>query len=921
MSATPPNDLTGLHPTALPSERRVDIAFTEKDAQLRRDVHELGIVVGELLREQCGEALFQMVERARVAAISRRDGDAEASATLDAIMRAFTITEARDFIRAFSTYFQVVNTAEQVHRIRRRRDYLKSASIRQPGSTEEAIFRLRDTGLDLAATRKLLESLRIVPVFSAHPTAPTRRTILKRHQTIVRRLVDMQNPLLTPSEWAAAIDAIRTEVTAIWQTEETPSEARTVFDELEHALFFLTDVIYRVIPAFYEGLDRALQNAYGASLDEPPPTMLRFASWIGGDMDGNPEITARTIREVLARQRALILNLYHSECRDLSNKLSQSTARVGVDAAVHERIRAYSGHFGRDMGSVPLRHRDMPYRVLLRLIMARLQSTHDDGHFPYESSDELLADIRLIAQSLEANKGRNAGLFAVRRLIRRIETFGFHFVSLDLKQSAIAIRGVVGRCLGDEAWMQRTPDERADRIRAALRRNDSPREDLDNESKRALAIFQAIAFCRRKYGKRAIGPFIVSMSHGVDDLLSVLLLGRWGDLRGTGGGVPLDITPLFETTEDLANAHSTMRQLLQDPIYWEHLAKRHRRQIIMIGYSDSNKDGGLAAARWLLKQTQSSLVQVLDDAGVDFTLFHGRGGTISRGGGKTHAAVLGSPPGAVRGRLRAVEQGELVSTKYGVRGIAMRTLEQAMGSVALASIPQAQPADRPQWQEMMEVLTRVSRDHYKALVYDSPGFYGYFRDATPVDVIERMQSRQGLSLQPHDTIDDLHGVPWTAAWTQSRNILPGWFGFGTGLRAIVAQFGLEAVREMGRDWFFFRALLGDVELVLSKADLAIAGRYSVLAGDLHARFFGTIRDEFVLATEQVLAVRSQQVLHQFNDTLRRSIRLRNPYVDPMSLLQIELLARWRAGKRSDEALYQALVASIHGITRGLQDAG
>ena len=375
-----------------------------------------------------------------------------------------------------------------------------------------------------------------------------------------------------------------------------------------------------------------------------------------------------------------------------------------MDGEVHERIRLYTGHFGKDMGAVPLRHRDMPYRVLLRLMQARLQATHDDGSYPYESAEEFLDDIRLIARSLTRNKGANAGLFAVRRLIRRVETFGFHFMTLDLKQSALAIRTVVGRCLNASDWLERTPEQRAERIREAIRRNESPRDDLDNESKRALAVFQAVAFCRRKYGRRAIGPFIVSMSHGVDDLLSVILLGRWGDLHGPGGSVPLDIAPLFETSEDLANAHGTMRQLLQDPIYWEHLSRRNRRQIIMVAYSDSNKDGGLAAARWLLKQTQSALVQVLDDAGVEFTLFHGRGGTISRGGGKTHAAVLGSPPGAVRGRLRAIEQGELVSVKYGVRGIAMRTLEQAMGSVALATaLPQqAGPAETALWHEIME---------------------------------------------------------------------------------------------------------------------------------------------------------------------------------------------------------------------------
>jgi phosphoenolpyruvate carboxylase len=308
---------------------------------------------------------------------------------------------------------------------------------------------------------------------------------------------------------------------------------------------------------------------------------------------------------------------------------------------------------------------------------------------------------------------------------------------------------------------------------------------------------------------------------------------------------------------------------------------------------------------------------------VDFTLFHGRGGTISRGGGKTHAAVLGSPPGAVRGRLRALEQGELVSIKYGVRGIALRTLEQAMGSVALASaLPErASAQETTLWHDMAEELSRVSREKYKALVYDTPGFYEYFRHATPVDVIERMQSRQYSAPAAARGIEDLHGVPWTFAWTQSRHILPGWYGFGTGLKALTSRHGVAAVREMARDWYFFRALLGDVEMVLAKADLTIASRYSALAGDLHQRFFGPIRDEFDLCVGQVLAIQDQQVLLEGNASLRRSIRLRNPYVDPMSMLQMVLLRRWREGGRQDEALYSALVASINGITRGLQDSG
>lgn len=921
MSAWNPNNLTGQHPTTRATEKRQDIEFAEKDEQLRRDVHALGELVGELLREQCGEKLYQVVEDARRAAIARREAEPGASARLDGMLEQLTLEESRDFIRAYSTYFQLVNTAEQVHRLRRRRDYQRSASIRQPGSIAETIHRLREAGVDYQAAQRLLESLRVVLVFSSQPTAPTRRTILRKHQAIARRLVDMQNQALTATEIGAMLDAIRTEATTIWQTEETPGIARTLADELEHTLFFMTDVIYRAIPLFYEAIESAMRENYGACPELP--TLVRFGSWIGGEMDSDPDITARSVRETLGRQRALILDLYHRECRDLSNKLSQSTTRVAVNADIHDRIRLYSGHFRTVMAAVPLRHRDMPYRVLLRLIMARLQATHDDDAYPYESAEEFLTDLQLIAHSLLQNKGANAGLFALRRLMRRVETFGFHFLGLDLKQDARTIRQVIGRCLNEKDWLERSPEGRAERIREALRRNESPHAELDNESKRALAVFQAIAFCRRKYGRRAIGPFIVSMSHGVDDVLSVMLLGRWGDLHGPGGSVPLDITPLFETTEDLDNAHGTMRQLLQDPIYWEHLARRRHRQIIMVSYSDSNKDGGLAAARWQLKQTQSALAQVCDDAGVDFTLFHGRGGTVSRGGGRTHAAVLGSPPGAVRGRLRALEQGELVSAKFGVRGIALRTLEQAMGSVALATaLPERGSVEETNlWHQMAEDLARISRDKYKALVYDTPQFYEYFRRATPVDVIERMQSRPAAGEQTSQGIENLQGVPWIFAWTQSRHILPGWYGFGTGLKAIVETHGLDAVREMARDWYFFRALIGDVEMVLAKADLAIAQRYSRLAGELHPHFFALIGEEFELSVRQVLAVLDQQVLLEPNDTLRRSIRLRNPYVDCMSILQIALLRRWREGGRQDEGLLQALVASINGVTRGLQDSG
>ncbi|MGI9342498.1 MAG: phosphoenolpyruvate carboxylase [Gammaproteobacteria bacterium] len=925
MSASNPTEATGLHPTARPAEKRRDIQFSKKDEALRQDVHDLGEIIGELLKEQGGEALFDLVEAARKTAIDRREGDARAGAHLDSLVKSLSASASRNFVRAFSTYFQVVNAAEQVHRIRRWRDYLKDDSIRQPGSFEEAIFGLKDHGFNLQEVYDLLCKLDIEPVFTADNIEPTRRTILRKQQNIVRRLVEIQNPVLTPQERNANYESIRSDVTTIWQTEEHPPGERTVFDELEQVLFFLTDVIYRAIPPFYDRVRDALVDAFGEEARSLRiPQVLKFASWIGGDMEVRRDITARTMRETLARQRSLALDLYFNECRVLAGKLSQSSTRVDTSADILERIEYYSGHFPNAAGQVPLRHRDMPYRTFLKLISERLQSTYDDDVFPYESPDEFGRDIQLITDSLRLNKGHHAGLFSCRRLLRRIETFGFHFLTLDVRQNALVNREVVGQLLGENDWCDQPAEERAQRIQNALETNESPAMDPDNKSKRTLAIFHAISFCRRRYGKDSIGPYIISMAHGVDDMLSVLLLARWAELGKKDGRVPVDIAPYFETEEDLADCADTMQQLLDNDIYREHLEQRGNDQMIVVRYSDSEKDAGLASARWSLQQAQSALVTTMDASNVDFNLFHGRGGTISRGGGRTHAAVLGSPAGAVRGRLRATEQGELVNVKFGVRAIALRTLDQTMAAVAKATAEprKESPKERGQWHRMMEVIAAASKQRYQALIYEPPDFFDYFRLATPVDAIERI--RHGvLPDLPTNTglVANLRAVPWDYSWTQSRHMLPGWYGFGSGLTKAIDEFGLEAVSDMAEGWYFFRALMYDVETVLAKSDLNIAARYSALAGDLHEKFYPSMRTEFDLSVEQILRIKKQQVLLERQATLRRAIRLRNPYIDPMSLLQVDLLHRWRESNREDEDLFSALIASINGIARGLQDSG
>ena len=906
------------------SLRRQDITFEDKDQALRDDVRTLGAMVGDLIREQEGEELFEFVETARVRSIRRREDNERPGEGLAELVGNLEPELALQVIRSFSTYFQMVNTAEKVHRIRRRREYLRDVGSYQPGGLEDTLVKLKASGTGVDELQELLDSLLIQPVFTAHPTEPTRRTMLRKEQNIVRHLVDLLNPTMTAQEKEVALANIRLLITTGWQTDEHPPERMTVADELEHVLFFLTDVLYRAMPPFYEDIETAIARIYGDEGEKVEvPNIVTFASWVGGDMDGNPNVNAKTIRETLARQRLLILDLYFKECAAISAKLSQSIERISVDQAVLDKIEEYRGVFQNAYHAVPARHRNMPYRVFLRLIQQRLQSTYDDDIFPYEKVAQFRADIQLIAESLENNKGEHAGIFTITRLLRRIDTFGFRMATLDVRQDAHMHRQVVGECLGEDDWLKWSADERAARIVEAIETREGIPSALSTQARKTLAVFQAIAFCHRKYGPRSIGPFIISMTQGADDILSVLLLAQWGELHDKRGNVPLDIAPLLETVDDLDRGPAILKSILSTELYRKHLKKRKKRQTIMIGYSDSNKDGGLASARWALQSAQVTLVEAVEAEDVELTLFHGRGGTISRGGSKTHVAVLGAPPGTVNGRLRVTEQGEIINEKYGLRGIALRTLEQVTGSLALATaMPRHRGNDKPEWHDMMDVIAHESRRVYRKLVYETPNFYQYFRLATPIDLIERMRiGSRPSSRRSQSGIGDLRAIPWVFSWTQSRAMLPGWFGIGSGLARAAEEFHEDMFREMLAEWHFMRALTADAEMVLAKADLGIAEIYSKLAGELHDEFFPIIEREHDLTRDLILKYSHHESLLEGDITLQRAIMLRNPYVDPMSLMQVDLLARWRASGCEDDELLDALLASVNGIAQGLQNTG
>ncbi|HVO46356.1 MAG TPA: phosphoenolpyruvate carboxylase [Steroidobacteraceae bacterium] len=907
---------------------RSDIHFPPKHEALRDDVHALGALVGDILREQGGQQLFELVEHDRVEAIRRRDGDQNAALELATRVRGRPPALARDLVRAFSTWFQAVNLAEKVHRIRRRRQYfLKDSQRPQPGGVEDAIATLNARGVDLQAALSLLTSVRIEPVLRAHPTESTRRTILRKQQRIAQHLFDRLDPTLTPNDARRLWSSIRIELTAGWQTEDHPREQLTVADEREHVLFYLVEILYRVVPAFYEEIAQAVEKVYGVPADTLElPTILHFGSWVGGDMDGHPDVHATTIRETLARQQRVIINAYFDECQNLAQRLPQSASRTHVAPELSKRIEEYSVLLPGARANTPARHDRMPYRVFLAQIAERLRHTYEGRPNGYQAVRQFRADVQLIATSLLANKGANAGLFYVRRLLRRIDTFGFHLAALDVRQHASVLHQVVARGFDDETWHKRSSTERRALLAAALERDAGPSVELDALGKRNLAVFDALMQGRHRYGPAAVGYFVVSGATGADDVLAALLLARWAEAYDKSTGeVALDIAPQFESLSALERCGSTMQELLADPLYRRHLDAHGRTQCVLIGYSDSNKEGGLCASRFATHQAQRALAQTLSAADERHVVFHVRGGSIARGGGRIDTLVKTAPAGAVNGILRLTEQGEVLQHSYGLRPIAMRTLERAFNALGLTTHAAQHgqlAADSPAHLECAATLAEASRGAYRALVHEQKDFYEYFRAVTPIDVIERMQIASRPVYRPDaQGVDALMPLPWVFAWTQTRHMIPGWYGAGSGLDAVIGRHGLPALRDAYANWFFFRNLIDEVEASLARADLEIARAYEVLAEEPLRRFFADIRAEYVAACRHVIAMKGGNALLDSEPTLQRSIQLRNPYVDPMNLMQVDLLQRWRATARRDRDLFEALLASISGIAQGLQSTG
>ncbi len=902
------------------NEYRSSIVFATPDIPLRDDVRRLGALVGDLLAEQVSTQFFDDVEQVRTRAIARRESDAPLSDLNDALT-GLPPARAEAMVRAFSTYFQVVNIAERVHRIRRRRDYQRAGTATpQPDGLQDALVNLKAQGVTLDELAEWLPRIDIEPVFTAHPTEAVRRALLEKEQLMVASLVDNLDGQRTPGEAAADAARFRMALTASWQTTDSSPVRPTVEDEREHVGFYLVQVLYRVIPVLYESLQQALLDTYGQEL--PLPRLLRFGTWVGGDMDGNPNVDAGTIRNTLDAQRQAVLGRYQKDLLQLASLLSQSTERVAVSDELQARVDHYKALLPK-VTSRP-RHADMPYRLLNDRMRARVQATMDDAEGAYVSPQELTDDIELILRSLHENKGDHAGGFAVRRLLWRVRTFGFHLARLDVRQeSSVHGRALASVLDGQEAWDAADAVTRAARLAPFASGEQALPASNEEGGERLDAVFAALADARHRHGADALGSYIISMAHDRSDVLAVLALARRGGLVDDAGAVPLDIAPLFETVDDLKRGTDTLRDLLADPVYRTHLASRGDVQMVMLGYSDSGKDGGIAASRWGLQRAQVELLDVAAENDIRLTFFHGRGGSISRGGGKTTHAVDASPRGSIDGRLRVTEQGEVIHRKYGIRALALRSLEQSTGAVLRSSLrPRAAEPREEQWRPVMDLIAQKSAEAYRAFV-GQKDFMQYFRLATPIDVIERMTlgSRPSRRLGEDAALTNLRAIPWVFAWSQARAVIPGWYGVGSGLQAAIDAGHEGLLKEMARDWPFFSTFLDDIAMVMSKGDLTIAEQFSQLSGALHGRFFPQIQGELDLTSQWILALTGQDTLLQHDQRLALSIRLRNPYIDPISVLQVDLLRRWRESGGEDDDVLRALVACVNGVSQGVQNTG
>lgn len=925
---------------------------TDAQDRLRYWIRTLGNLLGETIIEQEGKEIFDQEEEMRALAKAWRAGDRLAQRKITDLVSLLVEDPPRALavLKAFTVYFQLVNLAEEaqrVHILRRRAYVAYERNIPVAETVANAVRRLQAEGLNADAMRDLLRELLVMPVFTAHPTEAKRRTVLFKLKTIANTLSEMDSTDLLQTEREEKERQLRENIVLLWQSDEMRDRPPTVMDEVRQTLYFFENTLFDLVPQIYREMEKALADCYPNEQFELP-VFLRYGSWVGGDRDGNPFVTVKVTEEALRGQKDVILELYEREVEWLYNHLTSGLNRVGFSPEFSESLR-------RELLLVPDSEREVldrfeqePYRQKLIMMFRRIEATRavnrqswaEQKPDPraYASADELLTDLELIRASLSQNKGERLARGRLAQLIRQVQVFGFHLATLDMRQHSARHRSAMAEVLARYglAYDYENMGE-AERVAILSREIMNPRPltarlDFSEETNETLALFRLVRRARAIIGPQCITTYIISMTTHLSHMLEVLLFARDAGLSGE-----IDVVPLFETIEDLRAAPQIMTKLFQNAAYSQHLAQRGNHQQIMIGYSDSNKDGGYLMANWMLFRAQRGLAQVCDQFKVKLLLFHGRGGTVGRGGGPANRAILAQPPESVRGRIKITEQGEVISGRYSNPDIAHRHLEQLLSAVMLTSGRRPHYEQEAQWAAVMEHLSQAAFSKYRGLV-EKPEFLQYFHDATPLDHISLLNigSRPTRRRASRD-ISNLRAIPWVFAWTQSRVNLPSWYGVGTALAGWVAGTlpGIETMggdatqrlarlSEMYQNWPFFRTVLDNVQMGLCKGDMPIASLYAELTdAETRAAVFGDLQDEYERTKQLTLQITGYEELLDNESWLQRSIKLRNPYVDPMNYIQVAALAQLRAQPDAPnaQALREAVLLSVNGVAAGLQNTG
>lgn len=933
---------------------------SDEDLPLIADIRLLGRILGDVIREQEGEEAYALVEKIRTLSVAfRRDADHAADRALKNLLKGLSAAETVSVIRAFTYFSHLANLAEDRHQIRRHTEAERAGDSAE-GSLDIALARIRKAGIKPEAVVESLAHSYVSPVLTAHPTEVQRKSILDAERAIAQLLVARdeialrqlafagKKDALTPIEYAENEKQMRTRVTQLWQTRLLRFSKLTVADEIENALSYYEATFLREIPRVYAELEKALGN--GISTPSVAP-FLRMGQWIGGDRDGNPNVTAETLEYALRRQAELALRHYLTEVHFLGGELSLSATLVDVSVemqALAERSPDKNEH-----------RVDEPYRLALTGIYSRLAATLRDltggqaarhavpPQNPYLHAEDFLADLRTIEESLVDQHGAVLAAPRLHPLIRAVEVFGFHLATVDLRQSSDKHEAVVAELL---ATARIEPDyaalaEEAKQTLLLRLLDDArplrvPDADYSPLAKSELAIFAAARTARARFGTAAIRHYIISHTETVSDLLEALLLQKEvGLLRGTlaeNATCDLIVVPLFETIEDLRNAAPIVRAFYTLPGIHALIQRSGAEQDVMLGYSDSNKDGGIFTSNWELYRAGLALVALFDELNAEsrvpirLRMFHGRGGTVGRGGGPSYQAILAQPPGTVRGQIRLTEQGEVIGSKYANHEIGRRNLETLVAATLEATLLPTAKAAPSTFMAAAAELSAASMAAYRALVYETPGFGDYFFSATPIrEIAELNIGSRPASRNPSHSIEDLRAVPWSFSWGQCRLTLPGWYGFGSAIEKFLATGNPASRKErhallqrMYVQWPFFRTLLSNMDMVLAKSDLALASRYSELVAErkLRQKVFSMIEAEWHRTSDALVLITGARQRLEGNAEMQRSIRHRFPYIDPLHHLQVELMRRYRAGQ-VDERLQRGIHMSINGVAAGLRNTG